>query len=487
MTGRKNPRIALLPLDERPVTAHLPAQIAAVAGAETIQPPAAIMPRGRAPGDCEALGTWLNDVARTCDLSVISLELLGLGGLIPSRIGHEPVDEILRRWQVVRELPTPVFASAVVLRTPDADDADEEPPYYAEFGRALHATSAVLALDGQPDKVVPHDVASDFFGRRLRNHILNLAAVGMALDGSIDHLVLGADDTATEAVGTAEQAWISRWQRWLGLDERASTYPGADEIGAVLVARALAAQIDGWTPEVALHAHDGLHRVAPYENVPVEATVMGQLRGLGAALAVEPRSADLHLVVHPPATRAGDFATAPPATTDIDAAEATTRIVMDLLDRGCPVAVADCAYANGADPALVGALGTALGGQWDALAGYAGWNTAGNSIGTALAHGIAKTVGELSGTLDRAAHQKLIMHRLLEDWGWMSSARAAVRRQLDSDPSRHDRVPADGSAELLATELLTERLMWLDDRWRLSGVAFPWSRTFEIDFGLTQL
>src|SRR5690625_7129093 len=48
------------------------------------------------------------------------------------------------------------------------------------------------------------------------------------------------------------------------------------------------------------------------------------------------------------------------------------------------IAIADIAYANGADPVMVPQLLQAF--EPHELAGYAGWNTAGNTIGTVVAH-----------------------------------------------------------------------------------------------------
>jgi len=82
----------------------------------------------------------------------------------------------------------------------------------------------------------------------------------------------------------------------------------------------------------------------------------------------------------------------------VAAAEATARLVADLLEAGRRVAVADCAHPNGADPALVRALQVVVGGEWERLSGYAGWNTAGNTIGTAVAHGLAVVAANVTAS-----------------------------------------------------------------------------------------
>jgi hypothetical protein len=412
--------------------------------------------------------------------------MLGFGGLIASRTGHEPLDEPLRRWRVLRYLTPPVHAACVVMRTPDADDGGEEPDYYAHSGRALHAASrAMVAGTPAPAQLDPA-VVDDFFGRRLRNHALNLAAVDLARGGAVDTLTVTADDTARGTLASAEQDWLRSWVRWLALGDRVLTHPGADEVGAVLTVRALGSLLGAPAATVRVHSAASLELVPPYENQPLGASIAQQVAAAGAVLASdEGAEPDLDLMVHAPTGDGFDHAVAPPTGTDDAAAAATAALVRDLLTAGRRVAVADCAHPNGADPALVAALRELVGTRWESLAAFAAWNTAGNTVGSALAHGLAVVIGRRAGSFDERAHAELVRHRLLEDWGWMSSTRARVRAAVGSDPARHDHLAPGSSeratAEGLAHRLLAERLAELDPAWALVRSAFPWDRTYEVD------
>ncbi|SBT42294.1 DUF4127 family protein [Micromonospora auratinigra] len=485
-------RIALIPLDDRPVCRSLPGLVAAVAGAQVQTPPADLLPAQRRPGDPDGLARWL--AGSRADAAVVALETLGLGGLIASRLRDDPVTAVLDRWSALATGPAPVYAATVVQRTPDADDAGEEPDYWARYGRALHAYSAALhrALGGtqRPGTDVPAEIRRDFLRRRQRNHVLNQVALGLAADGVLDTLVVGADDTALAAVGTAEWQWLRDWTSWLELTDRVLAHPGADEIGAVLVARALTVAA-GHAPRVAVACAepDGLDRVARYEPVPVGVGIASQAAAAGATL-TDLADADAVLVVHPPQPGAHDWATAPPADTAPAPAARTAALVRRLLADGRPVALADCALGNGADPRLVADL--AADGSYARLAGFAGWNTAGNTVGSALATLVAYQVGRVAGTLDERAARRLLAHRLVDDHVWMSSARPRLRRELGTDPTRHDHI-ADADAPAVTArigELLAAR-------WRELGavpglavapgsVTLPWRRTYEIDFTLEE-
>lgn len=480
------PRIALVPLDERPVTTTLPHQIGAVAGVIVDLPPAAALPHKRIPGDRGLLANWLQETAPTATAAVVSLETLGFGGLIPSRLSVEDELAVAARWELLRDLGVPVHASSVILRTPNADDADEEPTYFAAHGRALHAWSASLH-HGQPDSsTVPAAVRSDFLNRRLRNHLLNLRALRLTSEGVLKSLMIGADDTAVWAVGSVELQRLRDWISWLELGDRARAYAGADEVGAVLVARVLAHTLTRRLTVAVVAADPDRMRLVPrYESRPLIEAVNEQVAACGAIGTDEWTKADLVVVVHPPDPQGGDLAIDPPTTLDEDSAHRTAALVSQLVDDGCRVTVADCGLPNGAHDSLINALRFRLG-DWDRLAGFAGWNTASNSVGTAVAIGVAYLVGVQLGTFDGLAHARLLRSRLLEDWGWMAVERGRIRTEQGTDLTRHDAVAPDSPLIGLAESRLAHRLAELDPAWRLKpgSFRFPWARTAEVDFEL---
>jgi hypothetical protein len=489
---RANKSIALVPLDERPVCTALPAMVAALAGIDVRVPPAGLLPALRDPGDPAGLGDWLTTTLP--DAAVVSLETLGYGGLIASRTRPATIASLAARFAPLRALAaagSAVHAVTLVTRTPDSADAMEEPDYWDPHGPDLHRWSADLhraAADGLPAPAhpdVPDAVRADFLRRRLRNHALNLAALELAADGTLTTLVVGVDDTAPHGLATAEQQWLTTWAGWLGAP--VTVRPGADEAGTALIARTVGSLLGGPAVRVAVEgAH--MERVAPYENLPVGRTAAGQVVACGGVVVAD--SPDVHLLVHTPDASGVDWAVAPrtgPADGARDRAARLADRATALLDAGQRVAVADCAQPNGSDPQLVAALAAA--GVAEHLTAYAGWNTAGNTLGTVAAHAVTHVAAERAGVLDTAAHRRLLLHRYLEDAGYMARARARARAVLGSTPGRHDRVP-DGHPvlQLIEDELVAfhgEFGLFTDLRVSPGSVRLPWHRTFEADFTLT--
>jgi hypothetical protein len=479
--------IALLPLDDRPVNTDDVALVTAAAGGRLALPDRALLPPRGEPGDIERLHSWLLGAAADADACVVSINQLLYGGYVASRRTTEPLGTVLPRLETLRELrrvrpQRPIHAAVTLMRTKEIDGAGAEPAYWEHHGARLFRLSEeifrrehgrVSAVE-EAARQIPAEHVADFMLRRTRLHAMHLACLELVAEGVLDTLWILVEDSTPESLSTSEREWLTSWIDRLGLADRVQCLPGADEAGSVLTVRSLL-QLHHRRPRIAVVSAvpRGLDRVAPYEDVPVGETVSRQLRMLGAEPAATPGEADLVLAVHPPAETPRDWCRRPegePARTD-ETARALARLVRELVEE-VPVTVADVADANGADPGLVTSLRDA--GLLERLAGYAGWNTAGNSIGTALAQGSAALLGTTEPA--RQARARLLTRRLVDDWAYQVHARPDVV----SDPA--------APATAVETELVA-RLGELGpptDRFRIApgSVRHPWDRSFEISFEL---
>ncbi len=483
--------LVLLPADERPVHLRDPQLLADVVGARVRLPPTDLLPHGRQPGDAAALAGWLEEATADVDTAVVSIDGLCHGGLLASRLTCQATEAVLARLAVLRRLrrerpSLTLDAYAVVTRLPDLDDATEEPGYWAEHGTALARWSRGLHLGDRAGLAaaaaeVPSAVRGDVARRRLRNHALLLATLALASDGVLDQLVLSADDTAPVGLPAAEAAWLDHWVSALGSPPQVERYAGADEIAGVRVVRALRGAAEH--PQIAIVDLPGLDRIAPYEAVPIRDTARAQIRAVGGRPVHEPRDADIVLVVLPPEPE-GDWALAPPAPDE--GRDACHRWLADriaaLVHDGAWVALADTAFPNGGSPAVVERL--VEHGVLGALGGYAGWNTAGNSIGSALAQAVVGRGAAGPGS----AHERLLVHRLVEDLGYMTEVRPAVRREraaagLPTEPGTPTEAAALASTVARHLSGALAGLGELEQRWRLAEerTSLVWGGTFACD------
>ena len=147
---------------------------------------------------------------------------------------------------------------------------------------------------------------------------------------------------------------------------------------------------------------------------------------------------------------------------------------------GKNVVIGDIAYANGGDPLLFDMLQ-----QKELLyevAGYAGWNTSSNSLGTCIPMGMIYAIYG-----NRPAHTEFLALRYLEDVGFCAFARQDVCKMLQESHSDMNLHTVDGprgtARDLVFAELdRFAREQLSDERYRvrITDCYLPWSRLFEV-------
>jgi hypothetical protein len=149
------------------------------------------------------------------------------------------------------------------------------------------------------------------------------------------------------------------------------------------------------------------------------------------------------------------------------------------VSKGYPVAIADVAYANGADNTLIENLKKKE--LLFKLKAYAGWNTPTNSSGFVIGEGML-----VKHMKDEAAHNLLIT-RYLDDWAYQANVRNTIARQLtwlrgdgvygSLDGKRQ--AVSDRSSRLM-TQFMAHNFPHLASLKEIE-VYFPWNRMFEAD------
>lgn len=382
-------RIALVPLDDRPVNLLAPAATAALAGTQVDTPPREQLGRFTTPGNPAAVGQWLLQ-QRDADAYVVSTSMLAYGGLVASRTAAISEADAQAHIQPIRTLRaahphTPLYVFDTIQRlaltglTVDGTD-------YASLVREwaiLYDEVVNLGMtqyQAQLDQVrakIPDQVITDYLAARRRNHDVNQQMIRWVADGTIDDLVLGEDDTAPYGLERAERVQLQDLAAELGVQDKVQIFPGADEIDALLVSRYVLSRLQVHPGvQVSYGGVDGGGWTPPLEDIPFAENISRHLAALG--LGVAPQS-DVHLLVNTPSAAGADHGA------DLD------RLVGragDLVGSGAGVIVDDPLIVNKADHDLVARLQERL--PLLDLLGYSGWNTAGNSLGLALAEGLSR-------------------------------------------------------------------------------------------------
>lgn len=482
--------LLLVPPDTRPPTLDFPLKLAQAAGVEVFTPPREMLNDLNQPGDVEGLQSWLEDHAVWGDTLIVSLETLCLGGLIPARRVPDTLPEVLARLEKLRDLKRrhpdlPILAFGVVVRVAHGDDPLEEKTYYGEYGAALRDYSE--AFDryqrygtgddertlAEAKKAVPAPILDDWLAVRERNHQMHLAALEFVREGIIDHLCLTLDDTSFYGLAAHDRRALEAKTDALSLWSKVDIYPGADEVPATLLARAL--QAEPAKVYVRYAATLGAAAELIFEDRPVGELVKAHLRAAGCWQVDTLEEADFVLAVNTPGTRQAE--TQPDyATVDTPARHLPDFVdfVRFCLERKIPVTLADIAYPNGAELRLMRLLDTVPLAQ---LAGFSAWNTAGNTLGSAIAMGVVAARVE-----HRAIWTEALFDRLVDDYLYQAEGRQAVWQRLE-DPDLFDLGTQEAEAERLIGALLEPRAreLWqthfsgtgLELSWAAPRLAWP--------------
>ncbi len=484
--------LLLLPLDDRPVNLALPVQLAAVAGETLHTPPRALLGRFLTPGDPDALIAWLAETA--AGTAILSLDMLAYGGLVASRTPMVAAETALARLDTLRALKrarpdVQLYAFSVIMRlTITGADAETRAAgrdifRYSELRdrvERMGETDLAPELAATTARIPPR-LLDAYLAARARNHAVNRAALALLAEGVLDYLALVQEDTAPAGLHVAEQQALlaeARGTRW-------RLYAGTDEAGQTLLARAVL-EARGMPFPVTPHYRGPADTPALYEDTPLRETVRRHIDAVGGTSAPGGTPLAVHTFTPPQV----DLFDAPPLTTPTwDAALAAypdTGAAAWLAEVPGALAVADTAYCNGGDPHLLAAL--LDGGRMTDCLGYAAWNTAGNTLGTTLAHAALRTVGG-----DSPAHRDALFVRLLDDGLYQPIVRGWLAARLEESGASALNVGEAHAATADARVDDALHALWRELCARYPAAAaldrpfratLPWGRVFEVGIEL---
>ncbi|WP_202077426.1 DUF4127 family protein [Caldalkalibacillus salinus] len=463
--------IAYIPVDGRPVTRDLPQQLAFIGGWEVCVPKREDLGFLKKPGDVNDLQLWLKHKAPDVEGFVLSIDMLGYGGLVPSRVTTEDTDVIHSRLAILRELkrqyPTkPIMAFSSTMRISNSNVNEEEKTYWAQYGPDIWAYSyhshryektqdeQSLTIVEELSRRIPNEILEDYKRTRERHFAINLTLLDLVEEGVIDHLVYPQDDTAEFGWNIREQERLADRVNQRKLFNQVQIYPGADEVGSVLVARILYERegVDKPTYSPFYSGEKGALSTAMYEDRPIETSVKGQIAAFGSHT-VDPSTADILLAVNVPGKKQGDLALQLHLT-DVDTNERhigewLSRIRY-YLSRGRRVALADLAYANGADPVLMPRV--LADSVFHRLEAFAAWNTAGNTLGTVVAMSAMNVLRQM-----KSQQQSLLeSHRMSEYQGVSQQQGVSESQRMLEQQERPEQQETTGRKEMQERQTMSD-------------------------------
>lgn len=493
-------KIVYLPLDERPCNyAFAPALSENNPDYTLVVPPKELLGEKKKAAAYEGIEEFL---LRECENAyglVLSLDMLLYGGIVPSRLHLLSEETLQERLLLLARLKKnnpalKIYAFGLIMRCPCYSSSDEEPDYYEVYGRKIFLRGqaehkrAAGAIDeaeyraavGETDEEFERALG-DFLARRRIN--LNMLERALSLIGTtIDDFVIPQDDSAPYGYTALDQAEVKAFLKEKGLD--AAIYPGADEAGMTRLC-ALVNRMKGETPKVyPVYPHEACKKVIPlYEDRAVEKSIRAQIEASGCQTAKNEDEADVLLFCNLPLEKMKNVTEKGGEDYEKRDLAAFTEKMSRAYRAGKAVAAADIAYCNGGDEEWLAMIEEKLG--VFALAGYAGWNTSSNTLGTALCQAV---LCHYYG--DTETHRKFTAERVYEDVGYCAYVRKYACDELLPKMDGCDYFHADGKRGEVAKKVKATLERYIAAKfprvfaaYGLDDCEMPWSRMFEV--GLT--
>ena len=506
-------RIVFVPLDGRPPCRQLVLDAAEIAGTKIDVLPYEMQDYYTMPGETKDAQQWLRENLQTSDAAILSIDQLFYGGLLAARETVKSPAEIDAFVRYLRELhaahPTvPLCAFSILPRMipPASIDDYYDNKYLLSYSRLADR----YALRGDPAdaekmqeleaKIHPASLAR-YLALFEQNERLTRALIELVKEGTLDRLLIGQDDGETYSIPNIEKRRLQQ----LLIDEqipaeKAAIVHGTDELALTLLA-AISGERSGRRPQIYLDWNDEEtpDEVLPFMAISMRETAMEKITLFGGVCTASADSADFVLFISAGSEK------------NLGARRKSVERIETYLTAGTPVALVDLSRHFAAEETLLPLL-IERGAPIEGLRAYAGWNTASNSVGTALSQAaLFAAAREKAATREEvlalhAANLKLLNNRFLEDYFYLKDVITLVNTGLKKNGTKNVYDLDLERDYLAATEMLRkamdERLQTFKStkacrcpfRVHLPGgestllfvydiqadMSFPWPRTFEI-------
>jgi Protein of unknown function (DUF4127) len=528
--AKPSSRILLIPLDDRPPCFQWVVKMGEIGDAEIVAPPRELLGKFTEFGKSDEIIDWVKKQnLKSFDAAVISIDMLAYGGLVAMREYQTDQQTAQNRLAFIREIKKnapqmKIYAASVIMRLAPTGNVVNE------SYRANLANWAEISVDpnlrketAELEKKIPAEALANYKSARVRDLQTNLAAIKLVEDKVIEQLILGQDDAKPKGVHVADRERLIAEVNKLNLQSKIGVQPGADELSMLSLARALGDKYS-YQPKIkAIYSSEAIrNQVMPYEDRPLHQTVSFQIESVGAKEVQTEDEADILFYVYASRFeqgRAKSFAE------EIQNSFMNSNDGIGFLKRKLKkFIVADVdpkGDVQGADPKFTEELKNR--GIFQRVLGYAAWNTAGNTIGTALPHGMMfglsnarfilkeseyrspRKVAQVEMVQDRVAKAQtwFLLNRILDDYLFHSEIRPDTNKRLREKNWNVFRLEPE-QARITETEItpkirriIADTLNRISPLWsggsgiiceNVSDFRFtlPWDRTFEseIDYNL---
>lgn len=509
----KQPRLLVVPLDDRPANTYYPKKVGQAGGVDIILPPQTLIHHQTSTNTLDQLSNWILENSADADGFIISADMLTDGGLVESRTNKQTVDTALQHLEIIKTLkekyPTkPLYVYDTIQRlapTVLQDGNLEKYNLIREWAitvdevKNFNKTSLAPRLK-QLEAKIGGNLINEYMQIRNRNNMINDTLLDWTKEGFIDYLILGQDDSNKTGLHREEQTSLLQKINTSSLQQKVNIFDGADELDVILLSRFLATQKHYQTSfKIHYLGVNGANWTSPFDYYPLQTNIERHIIAAGGTVALPYQQADIELYVNTP-----------------DSSKKNSKIQQAIADinnqiqNGKHVVFVDVEKINQANAQFGDAIINNIG--ITNLLSYSAFNTAGNAIGVAVGHANARFLyvekGPETPELDETAakgHIEFLLSSIAADHLYRSKVEPKLEwyvRYIGSNA--WDIGPNKNSVLRVANEQFSKEFANLNqqikgkniilskkvgnmktaemDHFSINKIDFPWNRLFEVDF-----
>lgn len=472
-------KVALIPIDNRPVCYTLPKEIASIDNKlELFLPERKLLGGLTSYANIDGIFNWLNNLlaSQELDAIIISLDTIAYGGLVSSRRSKDTIEQVKSRMETFKNIIEgkckKVYAFSSIMRISNNNVNEEEKKYWDKYGKEIFEYSYNFHKNGEETGDIPKEILSDYLATRQRNFSVNKMYLEWFEQGLFDTLVFSKDDCAEYGLNVLESEILQRSiiekTHPENQDKLALVKTGADEIPLTLFARAVCDYNKEFNPlpkiSTEFLAPEHIDLISNYEDISIKKSVYSQIELAGCKVSEEENS-DIDLIINNFELQQGE----------IVMNKKTKHFSGKLTLPQKPFMIADVRFANGADNKLVEKL---LKKELldENFYGYSAWNTSANSLGSLLCAAVVKYFAK---DYNQNAFKKLQMVRFLDDWAYQANVRQELKQQAKLKPQKETRPDLRDLKK--AIKPYEKRLSkFFESKFQIK-YKYPWKRFFEVE------
>lgn len=482
-------KVGVVPLDSRPCNTSWLIQLGESVNYQMIMYPISKCGTLHQGANIYNIVEWINSQAQKLDYLIISGDGFAFGGLIQAREARINLEEVLPLLGVLKEVKEKypklkIYLFDTIMRTSISATNMETGKYWALMNQYSKAMGRYYFLKHQEDldimndleTKIPKTIIETYLKARRKKLDVTKYYLRLVSEKVIDEMIILQEDSMPYGIQKKDQEELVEIVKEFGLTDKINFYNGTDEGGVVLLAKIML-ENGNINKNIYIHVPNEaiLEKCCLFEDRPLKENIEKMLKTIGLNITNHLEDASIVFSIF-----------ARTINIDLDLNQYEELILekdevyqeyiksLKKLMENYPVTLVDLYFPNGGSFELLQEIG------YKKLVNYSAWNTASNSLGSAICATTAYLVNGNNETLENFKNA-----RIMDDCIYQYIVRRKVNAYLLNKEVNIYDLGEHGKATVSMIKEMMHQYDYLIDN-QPYEITLPWNRTFEAEIEMKQ-